>query len=158
MGISSSSVWQARLLGLPDTKTTYTHSNNRTMKKDCGYRSVGETHSKVRFCERWDKLGSGRFRVGGVFTTFRKWSNSKGLYYESLVGKVLGVECCGKVVGKAKLLRVKYVWADELSNEFMRNDTYSNWGRKEFEDLLVKFYGTSNVFGLVLEFRIVEVN
>lgn len=51
MDISSLSVWHTRLLGLPDTKATYTHSNSRTMEKNhCG-RSVGQPHHKeYRVC------------------------------------------------------------------------------------------------------------
>lgn len=115
------------------------------------------TFFKVEGRDRYDKLQPARFRQGNTFTTFRAYSPHKDKYYSEVIGKEFYVIYDTHAIGKAKLIKRDYQWSDELSIEEIENDTFSDWTRVQFDDLMYRFYENRRVFGFWLTFQITKV-
>ena len=59
--------------------------------------------------------------------------------------------------GRAILKDVTYVWADDLTIEDIREDTYPHWSREDFEVFLFRFYKNRKPFLIWLHFEWCEV-
>lgn len=105
----------------------------------------------------YDKLQLDRFKTGKTFTTFRAYSPHKDKYYSELIGKEFYVIYDNTAIGKAKLIERKYRWSDELTPDEIKNDTFSDWTRLQFDDLMFRFYENRRVFGFWLTFEITKV-
>lgn len=105
----------------------------------------------------YDKLQSDRFKEGKTFTTFRAYSPRKDKYYSEVIGKEFYVVYNNTAIGKAKLIERKYRWSDELTPDEIKNDTFSDWTRLQFDDLMFRFYDNRRVFGFWLTFEIIKV-
>lgn len=113
--------------------------------------------NKIKFCKMWDKLCGNNFKVGVSFTTARKYSRSKFDWYSQGWGTVWDVLLGTKRIGTAKLVSVTVASSISLSDSFIKKDTYANWTKKEFADLLQKFYGKRLVHLIILRFKVVGV-
>lgn len=111
---------------------------------------------RIKFSEKWDKLDTDRFQVDNEFTTFRGYRPSKATWYEKNNGNVFDVYCEGDRIGKARLVSIDYRWADDLSLEEIKNDTYATYTRRDFESVCKRYYKTSKVFGLWMRFVVTE--
>jgi hypothetical protein len=105
----------------------------------------------------WDKLQPSNFKEGNELTTFRAYSPRKDTYYSNALEKEFYVLYNGHAIGKAKLIKRKYRWSNELTEEEIKKDTFSNWTSLQFEDMLYKFYENRKVFGFWLIFKITKV-
>lgn len=104
----------------------------------------------------YDKLLPWRFKEGKTFTTFRAYSPHKDKYYDGCIGKEFYVILGDKTIGKAKLIKREYRWSYDLTEEEIKNDTYQDWTRAEFNDLMNKFYENSKIFGFWLIFQVTK--
>jgi len=104
----------------------------------------------------YDKLMPHKFTVGVFFTTFRAYSPRKDRYYESCIGKEFYVILDKKTIGKAILIKREYRWSYDLTEEEIKKDTYQEWTRTDFNDLMTKFYENSKVFGFWLTFQVTK--
>lgn len=112
---------------------------------------------KIKFSQEWEKLKPENFKPGSIFSTFRKFRKSKFEYYLSCQGKIFDVLLKEQLIGKAKLLSV-YKWrTDRITTNFIKRDTFPDWGKEEFHQLLRQFYGSIPEYGIILNFEVVEV-
>jgi len=114
--------------------------------------------ARIKFSDEWDKLKSNKFKVGNIFTTFRRYKPEKYDYYKNHIGKEFNVLLGKKYLGTAILENcIKKRSIDIRINEIKR-DTYEKYSVDDFNNLMIKFYGTSNFLGLWLTFKIKKVN
>ena len=114
---------------------------------------------QVKFSKTWDKLKPDRFLKGEWFTTFRKWTYDKENYYWNCVGYLFKVILNNKVIGIAELFGMDIqdnYDEDGITLHTVKQDTFSHWTMKDFEDQLEKLYGVRKIKGLLLFFRIEE--
>jgi len=116
---------------------------------------------KIKFSEAWDKLTPDNFKVGNRFTTFRGYSVNKHRYYLNAKEKddvLFDVILKDKKLGVAKLIDVEPMLSRHLTLDQIKKDTYQNFDRSDFQNLLKQFYGLDcDMCGLWLTFEIVEV-
>lgn len=105
----------------------------------------------------WDKLQPDRFKPDAIFTTFRAYSPKKDKYYSETTNQEFYVLFNNNTIGKARLIKKEYRWSYDLTEDEIKNDTFSHWNRKEFTDMLVSFYGYPRVFGFWLTFKVTKV-
>ena len=134
-------------------KEVKNESKQDRLKRIIKERKITKT---ISFSSEWDKLKPENFIKGRIFHTFRKWSNDKEEYYWDSIGDLFKVRCKNKTIGIATLFAMDIRGSDELTLETIKNDTYAHWGREEFENQMMKFYGVKNVKGIFLFFKIME--
>ena len=105
----------------------------------------------------YDKLSSKKFQKGNLFTTFRAYTVKKDIYYSNSLNKEFFVVYEDRTIGKAILVNKEYRWSSDLTLEEIKRDTFEEWNRTDFEELLYKFYGSHKVFGFWLTFKITKV-
>ena len=105
----------------------------------------------------YDKLLPDNFKEGNLFTTFRAYTAKKDTYYSSCMNKEFYVLFDNKTIGKATLVNKEYKWSSDLTLEDIKRDTFKEWQRSNFEDLMYNFYGNYKVFGFWLVFQINKV-
>jgi len=103
----------------------------------------------LKFSEEWDKLKPKNFKVGNTLTTFRSYDPRKHKYYASGLEKIFNVKLHNEIIGKVKLISLRFAWSCHLDDSFIKQDTYENWNRKKFDKMIKKFYEIEPVFGLV---------
>jgi hypothetical protein len=62
-----------------------------------------------------------------------------------------------KTIGKATLINKDYRWSSDITLEEIKRDTFNNWERSNFEDLMYDFYANHKIFGFWLVFQITKV-
>ncbi len=111
---------------------------------------------KIKFTQEWEKLKPENFKPKAIFTTFRKYRKSKYEYYLNCQNTIFDVFLNGELIGRAKLLSVFKVRTDRIKPSFIKRDTFPDWGKEEFYQLLRQFYGTIPEYGIILNFEVVE--
>lgn len=112
---------------------------------------------KIKFSHQFDKLTPEKFKKNEIFTTFRAYDVRKDIYYEKNINKEFEVILNDKKIGNAILLSKTYRWSYDLTDDEIKNDTFSKWNKNDFYDLMKKFYGCEKVYGLWLRFKITDV-
>ena len=111
---------------------------------------------RLKFSREWDKLKSERFKKGNTFTTFRAYAPYIHNQYMNYDG-VFEVQLNNKPLGTAMLMDYELCWSNELTNKQVSDDTYDNWKRGEWNALIKSFYKTQPVYGIYMNFKIMEV-
>ena len=129
------------------------------MGNDARERNIGgEITPQIKFSEEWDKLKPDNFQIGTTFTTFRAYTPQKQKYYESNKGEIFDVILNGKIIGRAELTEIHYMWSGEMTPSDIEIDTYEGWDFADWQNLMKKFYDLYDVFGMLLTFEIKEVS
>ena len=111
----------------------------------------------IKFSEKWDKLETKNIKKGKKFTTFRGYAVSKQKYYENCIGSPFEILFSNErslgLIGHAKLIKISYKWAKNVTEREIKKDTYNDWNKEDFKKLMLKFYKIENPFLIKLTFE-----
>lgn len=115
----------------------------------------------LSFSETWDKLKKENFTVGSKHHTVR-W-NDKYHYYSYDKGRLKYIKLNNKVIGIAKIEDVQKKIMSELSERFIKEDTYEHWTKEDFYGRMERWYSKKKTWAgwdsevIIIFFEVVEV-
>jgi len=102
---------------------------------------------KIKFSDDYPKLNDKEFH------TFRGYSPQKHRYYLSQVDELFDIELKGEVGGQARLSHIGFQWASDVDPDTIKKDTFPTYTKDDWYNLMFKFYGVDNPFGIWLYFK-----
>lgn len=92
--------------------------------------------NRIKFSKMWDKLT--KRAVGKQFTTIRGVWYEK--YYREHIGDEFKIVYRGKTLGTAILEDVKKINYSDITDDFVKSDTFQDWDKNKFDEQMIKYY------------------